>query len=270
MIEPRFIEGPRGRLFLFYRSAEGRNTKGVVLFIPPFAEELNKSRRMLALAARALNGCGYATVLPDLYGTGDSAGDFKDADWDGWLDDLRATLSWIESRHDEPVHLLALRAGALLGSRLIGASALQSPTLVLWNPVIHGQQVVTQFLRLRMAGMLGMAGGENTRELRDRLATGESLEIAGYTLSSGLAHGLDAATLAPDPAALPGRVVWLEVSSREEPVLTPVSQRAVTDWEAAGVSVDARPVHGDPFWSTVELVDAPALVAATEAAFQCL
>lgn len=267
MMEPRFIDGSNGRLFVMYRPAQGDVVHGVVLFIPPFGEELNKARRMLALAARALNARGYATVLPDLYGTGDSAGDFGDADWAGWLDDLRATLAWIETRHGEPVHVLALRAGALLASQLIAARALQPRTLVLWNPVIQGQQVVTQFLRLRMAGTLAEGGGEGTRELRERIAAGESLEIAGYTLSPALVQGLDAATLAPDPEALPDRVVWLEVSTRDEPALTPAAQRAVAAWEDAGAAVEARAVSGDAFWSTVELVDAPELIAATEAAF---
>lgn len=266
-MEPQFIEGARGKLFVMYRRPEAGPVRGVVLFVPPFGEEMNKSRRMFALVARALSDKGYATVLPDLYGTGDSAGDFGDADWDGWLDDLAATLGWLRERHAEPLHVLALRAGALLASRLVSDQRLRPATLVLWNPAVAGKQVLTQFLRLSVAGNLTGRGGETTANLRQRLADGESLEVAGYTLSPGLARGLDEASLTPDPNALPERLVWLEVSSREEPALSPASERHLDAWKRAGTVVTSQAVHGDAFWSTTELVDAPELVAATVAVF---
>ncbi len=266
-MEPQFIRGATGSLFIMYRAAAGGEARGVVLIVPPFAEELNKSRRMLALAARALNARGYATVLPDVHGTGDSAGDFGEADWTGWLDDLATTLAWLRQRHTAPLHILALRAGALLASDLLARESLRPESLVLWNPVLQGQQALTQFLRLSVAGNLAGGGGETTAVLRQRLEAGESLEIAGYTLPPRVASGLDAAVLAPAPESLPRRLLWLEVSTRDEPALSPASQRAIPAWEAAGVAVTSEAVRGDAFWNTAELVDAPALVAATEAAF---
>ena len=266
-MEPQFLRGKQGRLFLMYRPAAGADCKGVVLLIPPFAEEMNKSRRMLALAARALTRKGYATALPDLHGTGDSDGDFGDAHWDGWVDDLRVVLEWLRGRHEAPVHLLALRAGALLAARLVADHAFRPASVVLWNPVTQGKQALTQFLRLSIASSLTGGGGENTADLRQRLMDGERLEIAGYTLAPALAQGLDQATVAPLVEAPPERLIWLEVSSRDEPALSPLGQRQVDAWQSAGVSMIAQAVPGDAFWSTAELVDVPELVAATEAVF---
>lgn len=267
-MEPQFIQGAKGRLFLMYRRPES-TVGGTVLFVPPFAEELNKSRRMLAMAARSLNDKGYATVLPDLYGTGDSDGDFGDADWDGWLDDLNMTLQWIRERHTEPLHVLAMRTGALLASGLMIERELRPQSLVLWNPVVQGKQALTQFLRLSVAGNLTGGGGETTGELRERLTAGESLEIAGYTLSPGLAQGLEAATLTLNENTKPERLVWLEVSSRDEPALSPASERVLAAWREAGGAVEAEALAGDAFWGTTELVDAPALISATAAVYAC-
>jgi alpha/beta superfamily hydrolase len=74
---PFFLDGPAGNLFClhFPRSTPG-GARRCALVLPPFAEELNKSRRMGALAARALQRAGHDVLLIDLYGTGDSAGDF--------------------------------------------------------------------------------------------------------------------------------------------------------------------------------------------------
>jgi hypothetical protein len=52
---------------------------GAILYVHPFAEEMNKSRRMAALQARPVRS--RLTVLQiDLYGCGDSDGNFADAD----------------------------------------------------------------------------------------------------------------------------------------------------------------------------------------------
>jgi len=59
----------------------------MVVFAQPFVEEMNKSRRMAALQARALAGQGWAVLLPDLLGCGDSPGDKGDARWTAWVDD---------------------------------------------------------------------------------------------------------------------------------------------------------------------------------------
>ena len=79
--EPLFLRGSAGALFALYVPALSRSDRGVVL-LPPFAEEMNLSRRMLRLQASALAERGIAALVLDLFGTGDSAGDFGDSLWD--------------------------------------------------------------------------------------------------------------------------------------------------------------------------------------------
>src|SRR6185436_14934074 len=58
------------------------------------AEEMNKCRRMIAEAANALAALGVAALVPDLFGTGDSEGEFRDADWETWKADLDTAVAW--------------------------------------------------------------------------------------------------------------------------------------------------------------------------------
>ena len=51
---------------------------------------MNKSRRMAALQARAFAEMGFGVLQIDLFGCGDSSGDFSDARWDIWKQDLIA------------------------------------------------------------------------------------------------------------------------------------------------------------------------------------
>lgn len=263
--EVGFIDGPRGPLFRCFHPASGRS-RGRVLFVPPFGEEHNKSRRMVAEQARAFAAAGFDVLQPDLFGCGDSAGEFGEADWAGWRDDLSACLAWLDDSSSGPLVLWGLRAGALLLSDWLVHASMASNAIappvctVLWQPVSHGDTYLNQFLRLRVAA--GMMGGnkESTRQLRERLAAGEPLEVAGYTLSPGVAQGLAQARLVPPPS---GAVLWLEVANAESAELPPASRKRVDEWCGAGLIVRSAVVSGEPFWSTQEIGYAPELITTT-------
>ena len=119
--------------------------------LPPFAEELNKSRRMLSLAARALQSAGIEVLLIDLFGTGDSGGDFGDATLAIWRDDLRRGAAWLAERGVARLDVLAVRGGALLLEDLAPPPGVDHGRVVLWQPVTSGRLLIAQFLRLRVA-----------------------------------------------------------------------------------------------------------------------
>src|SRR5690606_33485344 len=98
------------------------------------------------------------------------------------------------------------------------------------------------------------------------LAQGQAVDIAGYTLGPALAQGLGEARLQPPPLPQPGRLVWLEVSPQETPVLSPAADKPLAAWRAAGWRVQAQAVNGPAFWQTVGADEAPALIHATLAA----
>jgi hypothetical protein len=92
------------------------------------------------------------------------------------------------------------------------------------------------------------------------------VEIAGYALSAGMARGLESAELHPPLHA--GRLHWLEVSTRPEATLAPVSIKRIEQWQTAGFTVDSAVLPAPTFWQTTEIEEAPALLAATLAALR--
>lgn len=245
--------------------------RGAVLYVPPFAEELNRTRRMAALAAQRLAAHGYGVLQIDLYGCGDSAGDFGDARWDLWKDDLDTGAAWLRARLGLPVTLWGLRLGALLAlDYAAGASAPLAPPL-LWQPVAGGAHYLTQFLRLRTAGaMLGddAATQSGTKASRAALQAGETLEIAGYDLAPALALALDALaapeTLMPPPLT----AHWFEVLASTAASPGAAATRTLDAWQAQGATLHVHTVSGAPFWATSEISTCPALLDATVAALE--
>jgi exosortase A-associated hydrolase 2 len=145
----QFIAGGAGPLFVLRRGmAPGAPC---VLVVPPFAEEMNKSRRMVTLVASALADAGVTTVLPDLTGTGDSCGDFVDAQWPVWRDDLLRVARWCEAAGAPVTALLGIRLGCALACDaevLAGLPALTRS--VFWQPALDGSRHLMQFMRLRV------------------------------------------------------------------------------------------------------------------------
>lgn len=261
--------GQRFCLFHPAHLAPGAAPRGCIVYLHPFAEEMNKARRMAALQARALAAAGYSVLQIDLQGCGDSSGDFGDASWQGWIADALQACAWLRRRDAAhaaaPLWLWGLRAGCLLAVE--AAARLNEPVnLCFWQPPASGKLLLQQFLRLRLAA--DMLHG-NTKglmdEMRQQLARQEALEVAGYMLAPALAGGLEAAQLRP--AGLPpAQLAWFELSTRTDAALTPVAETGIAQWRAAGWQVQASPVQGPSFWQTTEIEDAPALLDATVAA----
>jgi exosortase A-associated hydrolase 2 len=261
--EPFLLPAPGGGRFCLFHPPRGP-ARGALLYLHPFADEMNKTRRLAAQQARALAARGIGVLLLDLHGCGDSGGDFVDARWETWRADVALGRDWLEQRLGLRAGLWGARLGALLA--LDAAQAGPAPErLLLWQPVLSGAVALNQFLRLRVAGdMLADAGsgsGGGTRALRARLAAGSPLEVAGYELAPQLAAALE-----PLEAALlfpPCPVHWFEVG----PGPAPSTQRVADTWRARGVALTLEQVDCAPFWATVELADCPQLLAATSAVY---
>jgi exosortase A-associated hydrolase 2 len=259
-----FLKTEPGQRFCLFHPPAGA-CRGAVLYVPPFGEEMNKSRRMAAQQARALAARGFGVLLLDLYGCGDSSGDFGDARWGIWKRDLALGHQWLRQRLERPVSLLGLRLGALLALDYARGAALPVANLMLWQPVQSGATFLNQFLRLRVANdMLSedKEKGGGTKALREALRAGEALEVAGYELAPAMAdaiESLDAAALTV--GACP--VHWFEAVPADGRPISPGSAKVTTAWETGGVALHVHIVTCAPFWATQEVTECPALLAAT-------
>jgi exosortase A-associated hydrolase 2 len=251
---------PDGYRFVTVDRPHGLHPRGTIVFSPPFAEEMNKSRRMAAITARALAAEGWCVVRGDLLGCGDSSGDFSDASWSDWIDDLRRLVNAHRAEEGE-LWLWALRAGSLLLPPLL--EALPHANLLLWQPALSGSVVLTQFLRIKtMGAVTGAADTIDRKSLQESLARGETVEVAGYCVSKRLTTGLDAARF-QIPASHRGRIVWFEISAGGTPALSPPASRLVDQCRQGGQLVHVEFIDGPQFWQTAEISELPALIERT-------
>lgn len=263
-IEARFIDGQRGRVFVLLKTPPDLRSGRCVLVVPPFAEEMNKSRALFADLAHSLANQGVATLLVDLYGTGDSEGEFRDADRLLWCDDLQRSIRWAASQGWAPTSMVAVRLGCILGAEAVRGIGISLEATVLWQPVLDGKRFLTQFLRLRVAAsMMSSTGRESAEQLRALLRDGRILEVAGYEVTPALADQLETMILAAEIGSALGRVHWLELVRDVEGSVTPASQAAIDSVRGRGIDVRSATVLGEPFWSSTEIVRNDALIART-------
>ncbi|KFI22365.1 hydrolase 2, exosortase A system-associated [Nitrosococcus oceani] len=261
-----FLPGPLGPLFAVYYPPAGNRpfSRKAILHVPAFAEEMNKCRRMVVLQAKRFADAGYGVLVVDLYGTGDSGGEFSEARWEVWKADLEAALDWLRGNGVETIKLWGLRMGGLLAAELACEHNNEIHDLVLWQPVVDGRLMLTQFLRLRLAGEM-IAGNkqESMATLRQRFAAGELVEVGGYELAPDLAAALEQQSFGS--LNLPGSIAvnWLEIVPNSERSLSAMSQRIVERWRESGVRVAAATVMGNAFWATQEIALAPKLLDET-------
>lgn len=263
-VSPCTVAGPAGPLFAVHVTHDNANTRRqqAVLYLPPFAEEMNRSRRMASLLARTLADEGFGVLILDLFGTGDSAGNFEDAGWDIWCGDARAACFWLAKQGYGKISVVGLRLGACLALETARAEDLQNllAQIVLWQPVTNGETFLNQFLRIRVAAGLDEAGDtdkESVKGLRASLREGGALEVAGYQLTSGMASAIAALDLGELAGACDRPLTWIELGSG--PDLSPASEGTIEDLSVSGRDLNTRVVAGEPFWSIEEPVLVPSL-----------
>ncbi|MDO8047273.1 hydrolase 2, exosortase A system-associated [Janthinobacterium sp. SUN211] len=259
---PFFLPASGGQRYcLLHLPPPGQAARGGILYVHPFAEELNKSRHVAAAQARAFAAAGYSVLQIDLFGCGDSSGDFGEARWDIWHNDLHLACAWLAQRVDGPLSVWGLRLGALLALDFASRAPLPLARLLLWQPELDGRRSIDRFLRLRLAShMLAGATQEAPGQARAALAESAPVEVAGYLLAPELAQAIDgvnASTLLP---CVP--VYWLDYRAAEQKDAwsPPLLAR---QWRKRGAAVHVASFDDGPFWHSGELLACPQLLYAT-------
>jgi exosortase A-associated hydrolase 1/exosortase A-associated hydrolase 2 len=260
-----FVDAAGGSRLRIVSQPEDGQWLGTVIWVHAFAEEMNKTRRISAQMAQRLASAGWRVVQRDLYGCGDSAGDFADASWNEWLDEIDTELRQADSAR--PIWLWCVRAGALLGAAaLVGRPDVN---LLLWQPVTSGARHVQQFLRLSTgARVLGSAKGASALTPIQSLRAGVAVEVGGYTIDPALALGLERASF-DVPADYAGRIVWFEISADETPEISHSVGQTVERLRARGVAVELEALTGPAFWQTPEIEECAELLRRSSLALGC-
>ena len=254
--QPFFLAADPGQRFcLLYKPLDGIARRGCVVYVHPFAEELNKTRRMAALQARALSEQGFAVLQMDLYGCGDSSGDFGDARWQDWHSDLAQACRHALAQAPRPLILWGLRLGALL-TLDYAASARHVDALLLWQPVLSGDTHLRQFFRLQSTARL------LAPDLNQAGANGDNIEVGGYALSHELQRDIRAVDAQSLSAICP--VFWVEQPGPSSSDLPPASANLIQHWSQSSVRIQTALAPGPQIWATSEITECPSFLAATQ------
>lgn len=159
-----------------------------LLIVQPLFEEMNRTRRLLALIAADLAMGGIRSWMPDLPGTGDAEGEM---DWAAWQQSLLKFYANLQSQTSENVAVFAVRGGAFLTNGF--------RQRYLLAPVPSGAALLRDLLRSRAAA--NRDDGERADRLADLLKT-DAVDLAGYRITPGLAASLGDAALHPADARI--------------------------------------------------------------------
>ena len=258
-ITAEFLGGPANRILVLARHPVAFDGS-CVLVCPPFAEEMNKSRRMVTELAHRLVANSIAVVIPDLFGTGDSEGEFAQASWSRWVEDLHAVESWIGNRGWRVSVLLGIRLGCILAAQYSLQRGSAARRAVFWQPAVDGARILDQFLRVRVAASLMRDDKESVGDLKQRLARGEIVEVAGYGVSPQLATELASLRLADQCGGNLGEVRWFEVLRAADASVPAGAAKTVETLRQRGLDVRLQTVVGEPFWASTEIVCLPDLI----------
>lgn len=265
-IQPQFIEGVKGELFCNYIVANDNKHPGhAILILPPFAEEMNKSRHMLATMAYMAAELGYDVLSFDLFGTGDSQGEFGDSSWEIWVDNISTILGWLKDKNITTITIIAARSGSLFIESLLQNSPLNIDKIILWQPVANGGLFLNQFIRLKLAAdMIGDSKNRiSAKDIKQQFENGNSVEIAGYMLNPALFTPMANQNLSGLKQARCPDIHWYEIAPSQEQTFTPASMRIIDELKESGIKIHITPLQGPQFWSTAEITEVPALLSET-------
>lgn len=162
--------------------------KRAVVILPPFAEEMNRCRRLISLTQDALAAQGAPTISIDYFGTGDSAGEFGDARLSHWRSDVADVCALAQSAGAQAITLLGFRFGALLAAE-VARDIKPVDRVLAVAPQENLQRVMRQFVRI--AATTQDFAAQDTAGLRKpgasgQLTNGQAVEIGGYMVSPDL------------------------------------------------------------------------------------
>lgn len=254
-----FINGHCGNLFLKALKTNGQHA---IIFLPPFAEEINKTRHLLSNAMHQLSAAGISCFMLDNYGTGDSEGDLDIATVAIWRKDLQQLLQQLQQQGFSKASFIAIRFGALQLFDLLNSSLmpLKLVQIVLWQPFFEVTKFWQQFSRIKIAEAMARGERLSQKELEQQLHNGNTIEIAGYPISPAFYQSLlqMQTQLPTELNTLP--LSWFETSQLDN-IALPVQKMRVTLQQ--GSKLCFKQLKADPYWQTNELASADELIKLT-------
>ena len=214
---------------------------------PLFGEGMRNYRNEVWLA-RSLACMGIATLRFHYAGTGHSDGAAASLSLSAAVEDSVELLDrLVMTTGASTAVVVGTRLGAAIATEL--AVMRESPAIVLWDPVVDGQQYLQEQSRWVAIARLAASdvGRRGANTAMHRPAAGEVTDVIGYPMNAGLRDEIAAVDLRQ--TEWPSRAAVLVVEATPEPDLTPQAAQALDLWRGAGADVRALHIpREEGFW----------------------
>lgn len=227
------------------RSREARGT-GVVL-CHPIGQEYLRAHRAFTQLSNLLSREGFHVFRFDYFGTGDSAGDIREATVARWQTDVSAAIQELVAKSGTPeVSLVGLRFGAALAISAALRDSRVVRDIVLWDPVVSGKS----YLR----GLSVLHGAMLQDPWRFAVPRAESRgahedELLGFAISTSLRAEIERIRLARQAPPVVKRIGLLVSEDRSD--YAELRDRLAT----SSVPVDYRVVPGAGEWDRLDQLE---------------
>jgi len=181
-VQTPLLLGPSNRqVFAVYHPPAESAGRALTVICPPLFNEYMRTQLALRELAISLAEKGHHVIRFDYRGTGDSSGDLDEVIVSDWLADIGLTMrKGLELSGCDKVRLLAVRAAALLASKVARAFDEDVERVVLWDPVPDGARYLQGLRRLQTSLI------ERDISRADAALSNSLREYAGYRLSEGM------------------------------------------------------------------------------------
>ena len=253
------------------RASDQADTQAVIL-VPPFAEELSRSKRMYVLCARLLANSGFHVICFDYSGTGDSSGEWGEFDYVDWVNDLKTVYQYANN-YAAHVNFIALRFGALILADAIIQERLNTNRCIFWDPVEKGEQLTRQLVRMKIAATMADAAKKiSSQEVKQSMQDEGFLESGGYHISSTMFDEISSKQIAPSVVPLldQAHLHWMALGRHKEQTdiwLANSIARHELEEASVGIKLTMHAVNDVKFWMQQEVTLAPKLLQRTHEIF---
>lgn len=265
LMSARFLGEPGKRFMVVHfnppKELSGKAPLAHIVYLPPFGEEMNRCRALVAEQARQFACAGYSCTVIDFCGTGDSEGELYETNFAIWLANISLVIDTLLAEHDLPVVLWGLRLGAVLALEYAAQAEIPIRDLILWQPVTSCKRYVAQILRQRVASLVGKdLPPETTEEIRQQLQDGQNVEISGYLVGGALIRDIERAEPYGARELCTGAIHWLENISEPGGTISTGSGKAVARLQQHN-TVEVQLFADPPLWQLHKRDSAPQLLS---------
>ncbi len=257
MLTGHFINTEQGNIFLTQFGEVTSDT--AILCLPSITEEMNLARAVVAKQAQHFASEAFPCFVLDYYGTGDSEGEFEQANADIWLENIIATGEFMKQQGVTNIILWGIRFGALLILSHQEKLHQQLPIIkqVLWKPVTNGKLFLGQFLRIKQANALmnktSNKAADDKINWREHTLAGNDVEVAGYLLTKAMLQSIESLQISKDFQPL-SSLHWFELAVKEP---SPLTKRLFESWDETITKLHC--FDCPPFWQVPEMFSLPEL-----------